>query len=101
MEGWGELELVEVGKGERANVLEDCERVFSVGDLVEFWAGPVVRAYRTDSGDPAFVKEIHGLGWYGIKMWEALGGEKDECIGKVCSKTDHFRNRLEVWEVQE
>ena len=45
MEGWGELELVEVGKGERASVLEDCERVFNVGDLVEFWAGPVVRAY--------------------------------------------------------
>lgn len=98
-----EVERVEVGMGESVYVVEDCERVFSVGELVEYWEGPVVRTYRTDSGDPAFVKEKYGLGWYGIrsKWWEALGGEIDECIGKACTKTAHFRNKLEVLEVQE
>jgi chromosome segregation ATPase len=94
MEGWGELELVEVGKGERANVLEDCERVFSVGDLVEFWAGPVVRAYRTDSGDPAFVKEIHGLGWYGIKMVGSFGGRNRRVHWKSLFKDGSFQKQV-------
>jgi hypothetical protein len=58
------LKFVNVGTGDMGNVVEDCERVFVVGELVEFWAGPVVRGYRTDSGAPACVKEIYGLGWY-------------------------------------
>jgi hypothetical protein len=63
-----EVELVDVVMGDMGEVVDGCERVFKVGELVEFWAGPVVRAYRTDSGEPACVKEIYGLGWYGIKM---------------------------------
>jgi chromosome segregation ATPase len=94
MEGWEELELVEVGKGERADVLEDCERVFSVGDLVEFWAGPVVRAYRTDSGDPAFVKEIHGLGWYGIKIVGSFGGRNRRVHWKSLFKDGSFQKQV-------
>ncbi len=65
-----EVERVEVGMEESVYVVEDCERVFSVGELVEFWAGPVVRAYRTDSGDPAFVKEI----WVRV-VWDQNGGK--------------------------
>jgi hypothetical protein len=49
--------------------------VFRVGELVEFWGGPAARAYLTDSGAPAYVKEIHGLGWYGIKMVGSFGGK--------------------------
>ncbi len=71
-----EVQLVEVVMGDSEYVVEDCERLFRVGDLVEFWEGPVVRGYRTDSGDPAYVKEIHGLGWYGIKMVGSFGGRK-------------------------
>ena len=62
MELMEEVQLVEVVMGDSEYVFEDCERLFRVGDLVEFWEGPVVRGYRTDSGDPAYVKEIHGLG---------------------------------------
>ncbi len=36
MEEREEVELVEVGMREREHVVEDCERVFSVGELVEF-----------------------------------------------------------------
>jgi hypothetical protein len=68
------VQEVEVGRDDNENAVDDNERLFRVGDLVEFWAGPVVRGYRTDSGDPAFVKEIHGLGWYGIKMVGSFGG---------------------------
>ena len=32
-----EVERVEVGMGESVYVVEDCERVFSVGELVEYW----------------------------------------------------------------
>ena len=88
------VEVVEVGMEDNDYVVDDNERVFRVGDLVEFWAGPVVRGYRTDSGDPAFVKEIHGLGWYGIKMVGSFGGETDEWSGRVCSKMDHFKSKL-------
>ncbi len=62
-----------MGLQNREDLLGDCERVFCVGELVEFWAGPLVRAYRTDSGDPAYVKEIQGAGGMGLKWWEALG----------------------------
>ncbi len=38
-------------------IVEDVgERRFKVGDLVEFWEVALVRGYRTDSGDPAWVK---------------------------------------------
>ncbi len=56
------VETDEVVMEDMDEVEEACEHVFKVGELVEFWAGPVVRAYRTDSGEPAYVKEIHDLG---------------------------------------
>ncbi len=58
----------EVVMEDMVEVEDACERIFEVRGLVEFWAGPVVRAYRTDSGEPTYVKEIYGLGWYGINM---------------------------------
>jgi hypothetical protein len=63
-EGVG-AELVEMGMGESEAHLGECERCYCVGELVEYWAGPRVRGYRTDSGAPAFVKEI--------QWWTALG----------------------------
>ena len=44
------------------------ERVFVVNELVEYLEGPSVRGYRTDGGDPAWVKVDYGEGFYGIKM---------------------------------
>ncbi len=44
------------------------ERVFKVGELVEYWwAGAFVRGYQT-SGEPSFVKRVEGGGKYAIKM---------------------------------
>ena len=36
------------------------ERKFRVGELVELWEGTMLRGYRTDSGDPAWVKADYG-----------------------------------------
>ena len=94
MAGGEGIEHVEVEMEDIEGVVGDCERLFVVGELVEFWAGPVVCAYRTNSGKPAYVKEIYGLGWYGIKMVEALGVGTDECFGEVCLKTVRFKNKL-------
>ena len=44
------------------------ERRFKVGELVEYWGGAMVRGYRTDSGEPVWVKADYGGGFYGIKM---------------------------------
>ncbi len=74
MEGCEGVKVVELGESEMEGVVGACERVFRVGELVEFWVGPVGRAYLTDSVAPAYVKEIHGLGWYGIKMVGSFGG---------------------------
>ncbi len=41
-----------------------CERVFTVGGVVEFWEGSFVCGKRTDSGSPAFVKRVEGNGLY-------------------------------------
>ena len=38
------VETDEVVMGDMDEVEEAYERVFEVGELVEFWAGPVVRA---------------------------------------------------------
>jgi hypothetical protein len=43
------------------------ERVFTVGELVEYWGGAFVRGYQT-CGEPAFVKRVEGGGKYAIKM---------------------------------
>ena len=64
MEGFG-------GGGEE--VIEDesdkvVERLFKVGELVEYWEGSYVRGYRANSGEPAYVKRVEGGGKYAIKM---------------------------------
>ena len=33
------------------------ERLFTVGEVVEFWEGAFVRGYRQAPGEPAFVKK--------------------------------------------
>ena len=88
------VEVVEVGMVGNDYDVDDNERVFRVGDLVEFWAGPVVRGYRTDSGDPAFVKEIHGLGWYGIKMVGSFGGRNRRVFWKNLFKDGTFQKQV-------
>jgi hypothetical protein len=57
------VEEDEAGRSE-----DEDERRFKLGELVEFWGGVKVRGYRTDSGDPAWVKADYGGGEYGIKM---------------------------------
>ena len=59
-------ERVEHDEAESGKALE--ERRFKVGELVEYWGGAMVRGYRTDSGEPAWVKVDYGGGVYGIKM---------------------------------
>ena len=44
------IHVVPEGMVDMQGDVGECERVFELGELVEFWAGPVVRAYRTDSG---------------------------------------------------
>jgi chromosome segregation ATPase len=61
---------------------------------VEFWEGPVVRGYRTDSGDPAYVKEIHGFGWYGIKMVGSFGGRNRRVHWKSMYKDGTFQKKV-------
>ena len=34
------------------------ERLFTVGEVVDFWEGSSVRGDRTDAGAPAFVKRL-------------------------------------------
>ena len=88
------VETDEVVMEDMDEVEEACERVFEVGELVEFWAGPVVRAYRTDSGEPAYVKEIHGLGWYGIKMVGSFGGRNRRVNWKSLFKDGSFQKQV-------
>ncbi len=54
----------------------------------------VVHAYRTDSGDPAFVKEIYGLGWYGIKMVGSFGGRSRRVHWKSLYKDGSFQKQV-------
>ncbi len=36
------------------------ERLFTVGEVVEFWEGSSVRGYHQAPGEPAFVKSVEG-----------------------------------------
>jgi chromosome segregation ATPase len=71
------------------------ERRFKVGELVEFWDGPVVRGYRTDSGAPAWVKADYGLGEYGIKMVGNTRGKLRRVQWKQLFKDGSF-NKLQM-----
>ncbi len=52
-----------------------CERIFTVGEVVEFWEGAYVSGKRSDSGEPAFVKRVEGNGVYSIKMVGSARGK--------------------------
>ena len=51
----GADEMVMVGNEHGENLYE---RLFTVGEVVDFWEGSSVRGYRTDAGAPAFVKRL-------------------------------------------
>ncbi len=57
-----------------------CERIFTVGEVVEYWAGAFVRGRRLGSGEPAFIKRVKGKGVYAIKMIES-SKEKFRLVG--------------------
>ncbi len=80
--------------GDMGDVVDACDRVSVLGELVELWAGPVVRAYRIDSGEPAYVKEIHGLGWYGKKMVGSFGGRNRRVNWKSLFKDGSFQKQV-------
>jgi hypothetical protein len=66
--GGGDDEMAMVG-GETGDVESvRRERVFTVGEVVEFWEGAFVLGYRQAPGAPAFVKRVEGNGLYSIKM---------------------------------
>jgi hypothetical protein len=44
--------------------------------------------------DPAFVKEIHGLGWYGIKMVGSFGGRNRRVFWKSLFKDGSFQKQV-------
>ena len=54
----------------------------------------MVRAYRTDSGEPAFVKEIYGLGWYGIKMVGSFGGRNRRVFWRSLFKDSSYQKQV-------
>ena len=88
------IHVVPEGMVDRQGGVGECERVFQVGELVEFWSGTVVRAYRTDSGEPAYVKEIEGSGWYGIKMVGSFGGTNRRVFWKNLFKDSSFARKV-------
>jgi hypothetical protein len=63
----GGAEMAMVG-GKMDDNESERERVFNVGEVVEFWEGAFVRGYRQAPGEPAFVKRVEGNGLYAIKM---------------------------------
>jgi chromosome segregation ATPase len=73
------------------------ERRFKVGELVEFWEVALVRGYRTDSGDPAWVKADYGGGEYGIKMVTNTRGKLRRVHWKQLYKDGSF-NKLKIRE---
>ncbi len=79
-------------------IVEDVgERRFKVGNLVEFWEVPLVRGYRTDSGDPAWIKADYGGGEYGIKMVANTRGKLRRVHWKQQYKDGSF-NKLKTRE---
>ena len=65
--GGGDDEMAMVG-GKMDDNESEWERVFTVGEVVEFWEGAFVRGYRLAPGEPAFVKRVEGNGLYAIKL---------------------------------
>jgi len=97
MEG-KEVQCLERIEEDESEIVEDVrERLFKVGDLVEFWEVALVRGYRTDSGDPAWVKADYGGGEYGIKMVTNTRGKLRRVHWKQLYKDGSF-NKLKIRE---
>ena len=88
------IHVVPEGMGDMQGGFGECERVFQVGELVEFWSGTVKRGYLTNSGEPAYVKEIQGSGWYGIKMVGSFGGRNRRVFWKNLFKDSSFAKKV-------
>ena len=71
-----------------------CERVFTVGEVVEFWEGAFVCGKRSDSGSPAFVKRVEGNGLYAIKMVGSCRGKFRICGWESLFKDGSFNNNV-------
>ncbi len=70
------------------------ERVFTVGEVVEYWEGAFVRGERLGSGEPAFVKRVEGNGLYAIKMVGSSRGKFRICGWKSLFKDGSFTNNV-------
>ena len=70
------------------------ERVFTVGEVVEYWEGAFVRGERLGSGEPAFVKRVEGKGQYAIKMVGASRGKFRICGWKSLFKDGSFNKNV-------
>ena len=70
------------------------ERVFTVGEVVEYWEGAFVRGERLGSGEPAFVKRVEGNGLYAIKMVGSSRGKFRICGWKSLFKDGSFNNHV-------
>ena len=70
------------------------ERVFTVGEVVEYWEGAFVRGERLGSGEPAFVKRVEGNGLYAIKMVGSSRGKFRICGWKSLFKDGSFNNNV-------
>ncbi len=102
------VEQDEAGKGEKAE-----ERTFNVGELVEFWEDSFVRGYRTEGGEPAWVKVDYGGGEYGIKMvintrgrirrvkWQSLYKDVSFNKLKLSEKTGRFKSSERMREIEQ
>jgi hypothetical protein len=82
-----EQDEAEIGESEE-------ERTFVVGELVGFWEGCSVRGYRTDSGEPAWVREVYGGGCYGIKMVGNTRGKVRRVKWTTLFKDGSFNTKL-------
>ena len=70
------------------------ERVFTVGEVVEYWEGASVRGERIGSGEPAFVKRVDGNGQYAIKMVGSSRGKFRMCGWKSVFKDGSFNKNV-------
>ena len=79
---------------EKESVVALEERVFTVGEVVEYWEGAFVRGERLGSGEPAFVKRVEGKGQYAIKMVGASRGKFRICGWKSLFKDGSFNKNV-------
>ena len=86
-----EVVIVMEVRAEGDNLLE---RIFEVGELVEFWEGAFVRGYWTDSGEAAFVKRVEGGGKYAIKMVGSGRGKYRQVNWRQIYKDGSFNKNL-------